>query len=213
MARSAWRQLSARLWQAIMSPEGVIAHVGVYLVAGTTLVLANAIGSPGELWFWRPMVIWGAILAGHALLPLIVRHLNRMRAAAALIVPLWTRIGIVSGGWSLPSLTSGKPLPGAMPQAARRDPEPPSWPAEQPAPLAAIATSTWPELGPTWATSWPAPPDAPVVQPPVRPTGSDTVLNGSQMANPDHPRWDELEVAAATWLAQRSSGPEQNLAP
>jgi hypothetical protein len=207
-----WRQLSARLWQVIASPAGVIAHLGVYLVASTALVLANAIGSPGALWFWRPVMIWGAILAGHALLPLVDRSLDRIRAATALIVPLWTRIGIVSAGWSLPmpSLAGGKHVLGMMREATKPE-QATSWPAPGASSTPAPPAGTWPEAGPTWATSWPAPPSAPVFQPPVRPTGSDTVLNGAQMANPEHPRWDELEVAAASWLAQRTAEPEQKL--
>lgn len=261
MAYSEWRQLKAHLTRCVLSPGCVVAHVGVYLVAGTILVLVNAIGSPGELWFWRPLLILGAMLVLHTGLIMAAGRMSRLRVVALMGRSLWSRFLANRPSWAVDRVWPAAPLqlletwwrsfrpgpliakqaasfqratlvaqqppvtpgvnglePATVQLATEEDRQPvswaaatpyDSWPAAPPAaapPIAWTATppTTWPASTPAWTASWPTRP-APPSLPPVRPTGSDTVLDGAHAANPEHPRWDQLEGAASAWLAQRAA--------
>lgn len=233
MAGTSWRLFSTHVARRILSPGCVVAHMGAFLVIGTILVLANAIGSPGQLWFWRPLLVLGALLALHAGLTAASRTSllqvagNRSDSARSGLSVRRLR-QTVTGAFAAPADT-----PPGRQEAPRWQPvagptqQPPaavSFPAQPRAwsdPEASVTGhGWWPSAGPTdrtithstphtpesvpvWAASWPSLP-ATNASVRIQPTGTDTVLNGAQSASPDAPRWDQLEVAATTWLAQRA---------
>jgi hypothetical protein len=234
MASSTWRLLNAQIVRRVLSPGCVVAHIGVFLVSGTILVLANAIGSPGTLWFWRPLLILSAILAFHATVIVAAGRTSRLRAVAAWAGAAWTRLWLARPGWArggtlrsaarlllrrceqaLASPASSPvrvdqpalaPPPSTAHASAWPQPTPTSsahglWPA---AVTAGQPVTTWREPAPAWAASWPTPPGS-AASAPVRPTGFDRVLGGVPVTDPDNPRWDQLEVAATTWLAHRTA--------
>lgn len=48
------------------SPSCLAVHLGLFLLGATLLTLLNLLRSPEEIWFWRPLVWWGVLLAAHA---------------------------------------------------------------------------------------------------------------------------------------------------
>jgi hypothetical protein len=217
----------------LLSPGGVVAHIGVVLVGSTILVLANAIGSPRTLWVWRPILILGALLALHAIAIRAAGRTSRLRVVVAWAGAVGKRLDASWSAWASGTLgptvqslrrdweqhrqrpqahgDQGGPSPAPFATAPAAWPSPPlpvaaydTWATPPAAPAVAPAqpAATWPEPPPAWAAGWPTPQAAPVT--PIRPTGYDTVLNGAQMANPDNPQWDQLEVAASMWLAHRN---------
>jgi hypothetical protein len=280
----------------VCSPAWLIAHLGFYLVTGTALVVLNALTAPTDLWFWRPLVLLGALLTVHGVATLVRRKGVRFEPVGALARSARLHLAAVreillrpavAGVVAMPglfSLTSTRPTPNLIPppiqsledhRAASAYPgrvqeaaTPPSgWasPAGSvraaPTPAAPILTdpvpatpvpsayATWPAMpaplspapGPTqawpaaaapgsapapgrptdsfwqtapakpaasaWSDTWPAPV---AVAPPARPTPPrrlehDTVLIGDRRTDPKYPPWDQLEVAASTWLAHRAS--------
>lgn len=236
MAGRSWRLFSTHVARRVLSPGCVVAHVGAFLVTGTILVLANAIGSPGQLWFWQPVLVLGALLAVHAGVTAAgctsLRQVAANRASST-----WARLSshrmrrIVTEAFAAPAdQRSGRRKATPQPFAgARNQPTPaaatfPIEPRVWSEPDASVAGHGWwpsvapsdramthsapssPEPVPTWAASWPVVPAASTASR-IQPTGADTVLSGAQIANPDDPRWDQLEVAASTWLAQRAGEP------
>lgn len=221
MAHSAGRRLKAQVTALVWSPGGVTAHLGAYLVASCVLLLVNVIRTPDELWFWRPLSVWGLLLALHAVVALLARRSIRLpvgQISLTSLAPIWRRLHIVIEAWSAPQLSiisrPGLILrdnPSSHP-SAQTQPGPPteSWPAWSP-PVA--GGETWPKPSPTWTSSWPAPrSEQPSMTPGPRPIGGDTVLGGAQLANPESPSWAQLEVAATSWLASRSSNFDQTFA-
>jgi hypothetical protein len=223
MAQSAWRQLKTRYTAYVWSAGCVTVHVGSYLVAGSGLLLVNAIRTPGDLWFWRPLAVWGLVLALHAVVALLAGRairLPRPRISLAPLVPVWNRLRAVVAAWSAPQLSIiSRPglivrddLPHRLPPPTQPAPPTETWPV-RPASSSVAREQTWPEPPPTWSSSWPAPRTAPPpMKPSVRPTGFDTVLNGTRTADPENPNWDQLEVAAASWLASRANDADHTLA-
>ena len=234
MASSEWRLLRAQFVRRVLSPGGVVAHIGVFLVSGTILLLANAIGNPGTLWFWRPLLVLSAILALHATIIVTAGRTSRLRAAAAWAGSAWTefrrarpgqaRGGVIRSGvrsllrrWeqalAAPALTPSRvdqpalvPAPSSThgngwSQLTPADPAHSSWPALV---TTGQSVTTRQEPPPDWAASWPTPPGL-ASNVPIRPTGTDRVIAGLPIADSDNPRWDQLEVAATTWLAHRST--------
>ena len=236
MAGMSWRLFSTHVARHVLSPGCVVAHVGAFLVTGTVLVLANAIGSPGQLWFWQPLLILGALLALHAGLTVAGRT-SLLQIAAN-----WS--SSARSGLSVRRLrqtvTDAFAAPAGPPSGRQEESrwQPFAGPTQQPTPAvsfppqsrawsdseASVTGHGWwssatptdrtmshttpraPEPVPVWAASWPSLPAANVTAR-IQPTGTDTVLNGAQSAHPDAPRWDQLEVAATTWLAQRTVEP------
>jgi len=47
------------------SSASLAAHLGLFLSVASVLTLANVAFSPERLWFWRPLAVWGGLLALH----------------------------------------------------------------------------------------------------------------------------------------------------
>ena len=241
MGNADWGHLLAQAARCVRSPGCMIAHVGLYLVAATVLVMANVIASPSELWFWQPLLVLGVVLALHIALIITAGHTARLRAAMAEIGQRWSDwrarlpgrtdaetppAGSRPTSWPREPQSEPRPLPtGGSPIPMTVAAEPvswpaaslySSWPAARPGPPAPTAAA-WPEGAPAWSASWPAPPVAgprPAAGQ-VRSEGHDMVLddgNGTGSGTP-HPTWDQLEVAAASWLSQRAAEPAGETAP
>lgn len=245
MGNAEWEHLKAQVVRGVRSPGCVIAHIGLFLVASTILVLVNAITSSGELWFWRPLLILGGILALHIGLVIAIGRSSRVRVAAASVGSRWSRWlasrsrraepdarslqhhvtswlhDLRSSPASSPAATSPV-LPQVDAEAVAWPAATPygSWPAARPDPAASADSApatTWPEGAPAWSASWPAPP---ALAPQVRASHTNgTAPNGAHRVEPaqphpnahpnlnPNPTWDQLEVAAASWLAQRAAEP------
>lgn len=216
MGYAEWEHLKAQLVRGVRSPGCVIGHIGFFLVASTILVLVNAITSAGELWFWRPLLILAGVLALHIGLVVATGPSSRLRVAAARVGSLWS-------GW-LASRPRRAETDAPSPVLAKVDAEAisgpavtpyGSWPTAWPNPAAggaAVTATAWPESAPAWTASWPAPPAlAPTVASQARASNNGTAPNGAHGVEPAHPHphptWDQLEVAAASWLAQRAAEP------
>ncbi|MBA2518090.1 MAG: 2TM domain-containing protein [Chloroflexia bacterium] len=226
MTQSAWNQLRSRCAACLWSVGCVTTHVGVYLVAATGLLLLNVLRSPGDLWFWQPLAPWGVLLALHAVLALLARHHNirppKPAVSLAPLAPVWTRLRALVAARSVPQFSiiwQPRPVgtdepPAPWPAPTPIAPPDGAWPSP-PAPVSmpVAAPVSWPEPTPTWATSWPERPNGHRPVPTAaRPTGIDSVLDGAtQIADPERPQWDQLEVAAATWLANRSADLDRHL--
>lgn len=50
----------------LYGPAGLAVHLGLFLLGATLLTLLNLLRSPAEIWFWRPLGWWGALLIIHA---------------------------------------------------------------------------------------------------------------------------------------------------
>lgn len=237
--------LKAQVVRGVRSPGGVIAHIGLYLVVSTILVLVNAITWAGELWFWRPLLMLGALLLLHIGLVVAAGPSSRPRMAAASIGSRWSgwlasrpgraetdapAAGEQVTAWldRLRSNPGPEPVMPA-PVVATMEAEPVRWAAASPysswpaartdmtAAAANTATTNWSEEAPAWSASWPAPAAlAPSVAIQVRadrtngsaPHGTRGVGLAQSLPNPNStPTWDQLEVAAASWLAQRAAEP------
>lgn len=59
-------ELRFRRWA--VGPGGFACHVGLFLVAAAAAILINLATAPADLWFWRPLVVWGGVVALHAAL-------------------------------------------------------------------------------------------------------------------------------------------------
>ncbi len=55
-----------RARRRVQAMRGFYSHLAVYIVVNVGLVLINLLTSPGALWFYWPLLGWGAGLAAHA---------------------------------------------------------------------------------------------------------------------------------------------------
>jgi len=55
-----------RARQHVKALRGFYIHFGIYLLVNAGLVVVNLLTSPGELWFYWPLLGWGIGVAVHA---------------------------------------------------------------------------------------------------------------------------------------------------
>lgn len=60
--------LGLRFRRWAVGPSGFACHVGLYLVGAAAAILINLATAPSDLWFWRPLLVWGGVVALHAAL-------------------------------------------------------------------------------------------------------------------------------------------------
>lgn len=59
-------EIGQEIGRWLAGPGFFAVHLGVFVCGATILTLVNIVRSPDDLWFWKPLVVWGALLVVHA---------------------------------------------------------------------------------------------------------------------------------------------------
>lgn len=217
MAHLDTRRTWARVGQRVCSPAWLIANLGCFLVTGTALVLLNALTTPANLWFWRPLTLLSVLLGVHGALTLIRCKPGWFLPAVEVARSGWSHLSVVREALLAPAVSGVVAMPGLLTLSnSRRTPDvrpttaqrtgnkPPATSARSDAPEEIAAPAGW--AHPTGSVSpaqaqrdpiWPEPePAAPV--PPAYATWPGMSAAPATTPSPDL-TWPTTLASAQTW--------------
>lgn len=171
MAHLNMRQTWTRCGQSVGSPACLIAHLGFYLVIGTALILFNAITAPADLWFWRPLVLLGAVLSAHGVITLVRFRSEWFHPVGVTARAVWSHLAAAREALLAPAVAGIVAMPGLLSLTSAKSAPSAVSPATPPGGASAAAPA---HSGPAHQTEnppsgWPTP-AGPSQPTPARPT-------------------------------------------
>lgn len=140
----------------LLAPPGLQLHATLFAAAAVVLILCDVALGPERLWVWRPLLLWGIVLATHA--ALVVERRIRPRRSG--------QVGIVVAATDAAGLAAEPPRSTLTPDGVAGSARPaPAAPAGGPdafdaPPIAAEDVVARQAASASWLTSWPTSSDA-----------------------------------------------------